>query len=450
MIELRHPSEMNPWQTFRQAKGLMKHTSRASNPDWYRESLQLDRQWHIWLDGTVQVSAVFDRRSQQWFDGPPPILPKANVAAGESAFDEQELRQLHESLHLMIQGKEIGGKTKSLGVIFHIADEFSVGELAPEYAVDDEFAEVSELLIADPVEALGDASVDTVANAWRLLPYWGMQDGERRSVAIQMSRRLQPLIEELRAYGEARNTPVIPAGISAPLEAIRLAPLLLDPNEDCSNGNIFVFQYRRFSALTVIDGAGELVLVRALQHRPGQEYPSGLGEILVNTSASVNLADPQIHLVAMNDVNQDSLTAELGEFFANNPPMNIGLVMPGEIDGLSAIPGGCIEMLLGDGKTVEQMAQKRPADRVDQFSQSWRRLGDPEFLRILRGREGNLSVPEGSEASQILWHGQTPARSVSDRLGGMDGNGSLQENHDGRLASQCGDGRIDDRIPGRT
>lgn len=101
-------------------------------------------------------------------------------------------------------------------------------------------------------------------------------------------------------------------------------------------------------------------MVRALQHRPGQDYPSGLGEILVNTSASVNLADPQVHLVAMNDANQEPLSAELAEFFATNPPMNIGLVTPSEIDGLNSAPGGCIEMVLGDSATIAQLEQSAP------------------------------------------------------------------------------------------
>ena len=374
MIELRNPSELTPWQTFRQARGLLKHTNRANNPDWYRDAFELDRQWHIWIDGSNVVSAVFDRRSRQWFEGPPPVFPNTERNDGEGAFEDSDLRLLHENLHKMIQGKEIGGKAKSLGVIFHLADEFAVGELAPEYAVDDEFNEVSELLIADPAEALGDPTVDSIGFSWRLLPYWGMQDGERRSVAIQMSRRLQHLMEELHNYGEARNVPVIPAGVSAPLAALRMAPLLLDPNEDCSNGNIFVFQYRRFSALSVVDERGELVLVRALQHRPGQEFPSGLGEILVNTSASVNLADPQVHLVAMNEVSQEPLTAELADFFANNPPMNIGVVMPGEIEGLHTAPAGCIEMILGDGDTVRQLQESAPligSNTFQNLSDGW-------------------------------------------------------------------------------
>jgi len=369
MIEIRHPSELNSWQTFRQAKGLLKHTNRASNPDWYAEAHQLDRQWHIWLDGVNVVSAVFDRKSGQWFEGPPPIFPNSQRSDAEVAFDDSEIRGLHENLHLMIQGKELGGKARSLGVMIHLADEFAISELAPEFSVDEEFAEVSELLMADPAEALGDDSVDRIGNSWRLLPYWGMQEGERRSVAVQMSRHLQPLIDELQNYGEARNIPVVVAGVSAPLEALRLAPLLLDPNEDNRCGNIFVFQYRRFSAMAVINESGDLVQMRALQHRPNQEYPSGLGEILVNTSASVNLADPQVHLVAMNQISQEPLTEELAQFFATNAPMNIGLVSPGEIEGLGSLPGGCIEMAIGDGARVRRLEANAPLADSQSFTE---------------------------------------------------------------------------------
>src|SRR5690606_23598503 len=150
---------------YRQAKQVLKHTSRASNADWYHEAMELDRQWHIWVDGRQVVSSVFDRKSGQWMEGPRAILPKDNgVSAGTrkpmdqdavralndglnqaqldaifAHFDEEDLRSLHESLSRLVRGKDFGGKVKSLGVVLHLADEFAIADLAPEFSMDDDF-----------------------------------------------------------------------------------------------------------------------------------------------------------------------------------------------------------------------------------------------------------------------------------------------------------------------
>ncbi len=383
MIQPRHPSVLNSWQIYRQAKQVLKHTSRASNADWYHQAMELDRQWHIWVDGRQVVSSVFDRKSGQWMEGPRAILPKDNgVSAGTrkpmdkdavralndglnqaqldaifAHFDEEDLRSLHESLSRLVRGKDFGGKVKSLGVVLHLADEFAISDLAPEFSMDDDFQGTRELLQLEPATVLGDASVDVVGNTWRLLPYWGITEGERRAVALQISRRYQPLFFELERYSESRNVPVIGCVVSAPMEALRLAPLLLDASEQSRQGNIFVFQYQRFSALAVFNQGGELLLARALQHRHGQEYPSGLGEILVNTAASVGLADPLVTIANMSGTNQESLVTELSAFFASRPPMNIGLVTPSEIEGLSDIVGGRVEMAMGDPERLARLSE---------------------------------------------------------------------------------------------
>lgn len=396
MIQVRHPSVLNPWQIYRQAKLLTKHTSRATNPDWYRQAMDLDRQWHIWIDGTQSFSAVFDKLSGEWFDGPRPVLPRDTGAGPGSRnamekeaikdlnesldqkqfdsifahFEEDELRSLHEALARMTKAKEFGGKVKSLGVIIHVADEFALMDLAPEYSGDDDFESSRTLLQLDPKDVLGDASLDLRGNAWRLLPYWGIDDGERRSVAVQMSRHYQPLFEELERYSETRNIPVVTAAVSAPLEALRLAPYMLDAEDlKGKGGNIMVFQYRKFSALAVLNQSGELVFMRALQHRPHTDYPSGLGEILVNTAASVGLTDPLVTIVNMSGQNQDSLAGELSSFFASRPPMNIGLVTPSELPELGELAGGRVEMMLGDKDRLQKLNETAVYNGAETFEQ---------------------------------------------------------------------------------
>lgn len=402
MIQPRHPSVLNSWQIYRQAKQVMKHTSRASNGDWYHQAMELDRQWHIWVDGREVVSSVFDRKSGQWMEGPRAILPKDNgVSAGTrkpmekdaaralneglnqaqldaifAHFDEEDLRSLHESLNKLIRGKDFGGKVKSLGLVLHLADEFAISDLAPEFSMDDDFVGTRELLQLEPAVVLGDSSIDVVGNTWRLLPYWGITEGERRAVALQISRRYQPLFFELERYSDSRNVPVIGCVVSAPLEALRLAPLLLESSEQTRAGNIFVFQYQRFSALSVLNQSGELIMTRALQHRHGQDYPSGLGEILVNTAASVGLAEPLVTIANMSGVNQESLVTELSAFFTSRPAMNIGLVTPSEIEGLSDIAGGRVEMALGDTERLSRLSEGNAmagSQTISELDREWAR-----------------------------------------------------------------------------
>ncbi|MCB1230048.1 MAG: hypothetical protein KDN19_07275 [Verrucomicrobiae bacterium] len=395
MIQARHPSVLNPWQIYRQSKLILKHTSRAENPDWYRSPLDFDRQWHVWLDGVNVVSAVFDKRSGEWFEGPRAILPRdTGVGPGSKKamdndaikglhdsldqsqldaifanFEEDDLRSLHESLARLTKGKDFGGKVKSLGFILHVADELALVDLAPEFSIDDDYEGVGELLQLQPADVMGDASLDVRGNSWRLLPYWGISEGERRSVAVQASRRFQPLFYELERYSESRNVPVMACLVSAPLEALRLAPLMLEAEDLTKQGNIVVFNYRRFSALSVLNAQGELVSMRALQHRSGQEYPAGLGEILVNTAASVGLADPLVTIANMSGVNQDELVAELSSFFASRPPMNIGLVTPSEIPELGDIAGGKVEMVMGDRARIEKLEEKAVYGDAETFKE---------------------------------------------------------------------------------
>lgn len=400
MSEIKHPSVLNPWQTYRQAKTLLKQTSRASNADWYRDAYELDRQWHLWIDGARVESAVFDRRSGEWFKGPVPVLPKdtgrsagteksvsseAVVGMHENlnqdqfeavfaSFEEEDLKRLHIALSELVKSKDYGGKVKSLGLVIHVAEEFGLADLAPEYSMDDDFESLRDLLSVDPVEALGDHTIDRLAQSWNLLPYWGITEGERRCVAVQISRKYQPLIEELKNYSRTRNIPIQTAVVSAPLEALRMVPFLLDPADTSKNGNIFVFNYQRFSALAVLNPAGELVMMRSLPHRPGQPHANRLGEVLVNTAASVGLDDPLVSIVLMSPVGQEALTTELGAFFSGRPPMNIGLVDPYEIEELTRIPESRVEMLLGDSASIEKLSEEAPlkdSNTIQQLAESW-------------------------------------------------------------------------------
>lgn len=355
-LDLKHPSELNPWQVYRQTKRLTKHTSRARNADWYKTAFELDRQWHLWLDGETVVSAVYDRRGESWHDGP--VLPEFAEAPGGGISTilapAEAITELHGILKDLLSGKDFkaGGKSKSLGVVVHVAGDFALADIAGEYAADDEYDAVNELLTLDPQMALGDANADVLASSWRALPYWGVIDGERRSTAVQVSREHQALVAEMRHWGESNNIPIIASAVSAPLEVLRLAPFYLEWTPGA--GDMILLHYRHFSALAVLGSSGELLMMRSLPHVGERKHPARFGETLVNTAASMNLAAPRVHIVPMCEDGPDDLVGDLAQFFSNRDPMDIGVIDLSDIPKLADIPGKRVEMMLAEPKSLSE------------------------------------------------------------------------------------------------
>ncbi len=364
-MKVTHPSELNYWQVYRQASQLLKNSSLGKNPDWFREPYQLDRQWHLWVDGVTCQSAVFDKKAKHWEAGPD-LSPE--LLKGEGFRDAAAGEEIVKALKACLTHPGLGGRARSLGVVVHLADEFSVNELAPEHAQEEDPETLNELLANDPASALGDATVDRALNSWRLIPGWGLKEEERRSFAIQVSRRFQGLIDRIGECGKTMGVPVIVAGYCAPLEALRLAPLMA-VHEDLKVGSIFVFLYRRFSTLAAIGPKGELMLLRSLQHRGGLEHPSGLGEALVNSSALLKLPNPEVHIIQMAPTSPHGLVPDLERYFENRPRFNIGFTVASAIKDFGEIAGGRLEMAIGDEATVQALHVSAPRMATETFQQ---------------------------------------------------------------------------------
>jgi hypothetical protein len=68
----QHPASLNVLQQFGQACSILRNTTRASNPAWYQDALELDFQLHIRPDGP-QISAFYYDRKQD--HAGPQVLP---------------------------------------------------------------------------------------------------------------------------------------------------------------------------------------------------------------------------------------------------------------------------------------------------------------------------------------------------------------------------------------
>lgn len=363
-MKVTHPSELSYPQIYRQAKQLLKSSNMGKSSDWFREAVELDRQWHLWIDGVTCQSAVFDRKRKHWEPGPE---LSAGLLKPDGAADPAAGPELEKAIKAALENPKLG-RAKSLGIIVHLADEFSINELAPEYSQEEDPETVNEMLTNDPATALGDATVDRAISSWRLIPGWGLKEEEKRSFAVQVSRRFQGLIDRLSERGKAMGIPVVVSGCCAPLEALRLAPVMA-VQEDYRSGTLFVFLYRRFSALAAIGPQGELMLLRSLQHRGGLEHPSGLGEALVNASALLKLPHPEVQIIQMAPTSIQGLAADLERFFGKRERLSIRFSEAAAFKDFGEIPGGRIEMAVGDSATVQALHPSSPRMACETFKQ---------------------------------------------------------------------------------
>ncbi|MCF6238654.1 MAG: hypothetical protein L3J79_07575 [Candidatus Marinimicrobia bacterium] len=341
------PSNLNAYQLYQQVNRIAKRTSRAKNPDWYAEPLDVPRQWHLWMDGEEVVSVLFDRVAKRWAEGPD---MSCLVGGMDAELSNEDTEELHAGLAEALRSRELGGRVKSLGVILHLADEFAVMDPARDYSARGDFDKLQALLQGGAEEVLGDSTVEPLVNTWRLLPCWGVKEGKRNMV-LQMSRCRENFLSIIREYGVENNVAIRAAGMAAPLQVLRLAPFYLEWK--AGRGDIIVMVYRSFSALAVLNEEGELVLLRSLAHRPGMECPSGLGDVLVNTRASTGLSNPVVTILPMGSkAGQDGVTGDLTSFFSQREPMDIGFNELDQLDFLQEVPGHRLEMFIGDEEAL--------------------------------------------------------------------------------------------------
>ncbi|HSI63217.1 MAG TPA: hypothetical protein VLE43_08855 [Candidatus Saccharimonadia bacterium] len=280
MSVISDPYDLKPADVYRQARTVASKTSRGSDGNWYREPGDIACQWHIWFDGGREVcSATFSRSDNCWRQGPP--LPLAGLTTGE---DVQSL------LGDLLSPTYFGHKPKALGVVLHVADEFSLAEVAssPDAGSDaaEDFNVLRYNLIDSPRDFLADrdVSVDTVS--WRLLPFWGAPASQPRCAAISLPRSREVFLNKLVEGGEEWRIPVRVAVTSAPLEALTALAIL---KPELRGGGLIAFPYLKYTAVFALNAAGELRSARSLAHRGGNPLPASFGDILWNMAVSAEL-----------------------------------------------------------------------------------------------------------------------------------------------------------------
>ncbi len=321
MATFQHPASLNAFRQFGQACAILRHTTRATNPAWYQDALELNLQLHIRTDGASISTFYHDRKKSQWSNGP-------------SLSDEilHDTVRLESVISEALRYARSNGAT-ALGVILHIADEFATTELKPELDNPAALPELREAAISDPGSILADSSIMVDQASWRVLPYPAAGSAVIGST-ITLSKQYAAFIALLRQAGERENFPIITHALSAPLVALMGLGESLKPTPGKSF--VAVLQYPWFTALAFFNEHADLRLIRTLQHR-GLRRPTNFRNSLATTNASLEFVDPDLFIIPLGGNVDATLDADLKVTFAAT---RVEVIQCAQIEG---IPVWCPE-----------------------------------------------------------------------------------------------------------
>lgn len=368
------PQTASPLKLYRQAKRILRTTSRAKEPDWYRNAHELNLQWHLWIGSQSGVSAIYSRTQKQWWTGPdlPPVSFETDDDGVLVGLDQPSRDALHELVRKILSAKEFGTKAKSLGIVIHLADGLRIRDLSPAFASEADFENLNELLISAPEVALGDDTVNQSDGKWRILPFLGINDGDKRSVSVQVSSKLEPIVDEFRRYGELRNIPVVVSVRSAQLEALAGVHYLHPEIQTQGSGStLTLVQFEAMTLLFAVGNRGELQLVRPLMHRGTQHLtPYETHEVLAQTAALLNIKDPTILLVSLSGLGEKTLKSLLDAYREQFPAARFHCFDVKSMELTEGIPGGRFEFAVS---TVETPPRPDEAPFQKELREKWAR-----------------------------------------------------------------------------
>lgn len=290
MTEHKHPSELNPYQQYRRSVKVAKSTSRMKCLAWYQDALDLDVQIHCYLKDDSGVDCYLHVKSGDVFEK----LGAINAA-------QLEQRDFLEQFIDDALDHEACRRADSLGVIFYLADDFSLAGLGPEFKNPIELPNLRQKMCDAPKEVLDDKTISTDTHAWRLFPYAGAAAGTEFATAVAVSQHRSETLKMLREIGNDKNFPIRTCGLSAPLCAIGLVPLFATANQE---GSVCLFNYHTFTLMAFFNGHGDLMVLRNMPHPNGATLPANIGPAIQATATAFEMEKPDIRVLSMvgNDI----------------------------------------------------------------------------------------------------------------------------------------------------
>jgi len=273
-------------QQYKQTIKLDKTTSRMSNKDWYRDALDLDLQLHCYVKDESSMDCYLYSQSRQVYEKVGSLNLKQLVSREQHQAFIQEIFK-RDSL--------CSPKAKSLGVIFYLADEFSLAGLGPEHSDPDTLLELKDLILEDPKEVMEDKTVSVETHAWRMLPFRGAPSGDF-ATAVAVSREFDAFLVSLREYGNGHNFPIRTCALSAPLCAVASMPWCASASP---HGTVAIYNYAKFTVLAFFNSSCDLMMLRHISHTQGSSIPRNLGPSVFSAATSFELENPEIYIFSM-------------------------------------------------------------------------------------------------------------------------------------------------------
>ncbi|MAS95816.1 MAG: hypothetical protein CMO55_21645 [Verrucomicrobiales bacterium] len=363
-------TKANPLKIYRQAKRILKSTSRARNADWYKTAEELPLQWHLWIGAHRVVSAIYNSAQNQWFEGPqiPDVSFDIDENGNHTGLDDGSRNLVHELLRQILSTKEFGKKPKSLGISIHLANDFRVRDLAPDFSADTDFNALNELLVSAPDIALGDDTILKSDGNWRLLPLLGVKDSDKRSVAVQVTNQLELVAKEFREYGEMRNMPIIVNAKAAPLEALSALPYLA-PQFGTFENTICLLQYESYTVIAATGKRGELLLIRPLFHRSGVSLSeSEVSDVITKTGALLDMKSPRILYLALAGAGGEELKKTLSLYLEGNSDAVFQCASVSNIPITQGVPGGLLELAMA---TNPELPEESSSATILEYRNEW-------------------------------------------------------------------------------
>jgi hypothetical protein len=378
LATFQHPASLNVLQQFRQACSILRNTTRASNPAWYQNALELNFQLHIRPDGPGIATFYFDRKQDQWSAGP--------ALSEEIIADPAKLDVIITDILRHTRSAGANG----LGVILHIADEFATTELKPELDNPAALPDLRDSAVSDPASILEDSSILATQASWRVLPY-PAAGSDVIGTTVTLTREHADLLETLRLRAEKENFPIITQALSAPLVAIMGVCQTIQPT--AGKPFVAILQYPWFTVLGFFSDHADLRLIRTLQHR-GVRRATNLRNALTTTSASLEFVEPDLFIVPLGDGVDHSLEASLRLSFTTSRVETVLVPSAEPIPAWSPEPFLCAKpgvaseaapasqtlTMLRDEKWALQDFLPRPREIVEIYPDR----SEMQLLRVLR------------------------------------------------------------------
>lgn len=310
MVAFQHPEGLNPFKRYRQASAIYRSTSRASNPAWYSNALDLPYRVFVHTDGTAIRCCEHVADQDSWSDLTDQLPDDLFEEAGARTFAELILHRARQH------------GAKSAGIILLLADDFATAEIKHDLDNPAALNELRAQIAVEPYSVLDDSSLPADEHTWRLLPYTAAEGGSI-ATAITLPRDPSSFLDVVRRFGIDRNFPLITRAVSAPLVALLALPEIFTGRS--GNPFIVVLPYPRFTVLSFFNAHGDLVLLRTLQHR-GHHRASNLHHAASTTADALEFEAPDILVLPMSAAHDDQLLPDLQAVFEKSlaaaPPWN--------------------------------------------------------------------------------------------------------------------------------